>query len=1260
MAGRKVTSRIDAFAGLSDRDTPTSLTRIESPDLLNVDFSGRDMARRNGYTRVHTSSGMMRDSSARLDGKNDYIKIPDQTSFDFGSRGYIGIGVVLRSFPWSVSSGNISEVTILSRGSGAGASRMFQLSYDPTLNTFNGGWRIRARDGSDDQVATINDGDAGKRQINAYRFIEVFYSTGTTYTFKIFDGSGGTIGSTTITISSWLASTDDWRLGTDTTTSGFAHCTLCEFRLFNGAAKPSFQGAYGRELTDTEAATCVGYWKLNDGNGSTVTDSSGNNITGIIAAEGPEWVTDSSVVVGRSGLEFFGEGGTVHLLVDGGVSDRAFKAWDRSATPPALGTGTNSVRSWILTFIYTPRMGPGETTVRDQTLFWSGNVDADPSPLGVKVVSNDLKVFFRGSGSTTSAAFSVTGGLDDHVGKRIRVVVANYINTATADEYVIAYARVEGATASGGLYASTAMDTGNVSGSAGASFTPNLTDPSNVATSWSLGARVSDFAAIPVTERTSERAFGVISDFAFFRSLDGSVSNDLGGHSLILDDDQYLRQWSRQGSFSCDGINYYPGGASATTSGPLAYQLVAGVPLEDGYGNVLETLGETFDATLYPEEEDGVKWDLGLVDPYRAVEGQMLFGFDRIGPTGSSIRSLLAISGTTLYEIDTGAGTASPVAGNLHKGGKWSVTQYGQRIYMASKNGKRPRQWDGAFVDWVGIRAPFQVPIVTGKGSGGSLSDGTYYVKATYRNPTTGNESNPSPTGTVTLSGGGSSQAIDSIVIPTSTDPQVTQRRIWVSSDNSNFYLAATVEDNTTTTWGTDIGSVNTSAASLTTTGENEEPPASSIVKVFKDRLFVAGNPQSPTRVYWSKAGELNAFNQATEFVDADLDSGDPVTALETLRDSVVAHMRDGRVAITASGNSADPFYLNFLSRDTGAIGPLAVQEFESSHIYVGERDIVLWDGSSTFNASSPEDANRPSIQKFVRETIRPSRRQDISVALNRKRSQAWIALSTDANTRNDTVLIFDYSQGVWSKYLMDMDVVAEIEDENDDPTLYGISWGYVCKLDTGDFDGHGLAFTVAAGTATGAGQSSTELQDTDHGGSSWTTNVFKGMYCVWYDVSTGTQYRALIASNDANKLTFYDTQSAAPADGDPYGIGAVEFWAEFNLNFGNPFSNVRLKWAEARGSSDSSSNIFRVAAEPDVVAASMPFSDSSLANSESSWATTETYKRLPIGGIGRNWRVRVGDTGLDSRTGSAFPPSIYGRIRINELLISGVELNAP
>ena len=285
-------------------------------------------------------------------------------------------------------------------------------------------------------------------------------------------------------------------------------------------------------------------------------------------------------------------------------------------------------------------------------------------------------------------------------------------------------------------------------------------------------------------------------------------------------------------------------------------------------------------------------------------------------------------------------------------------------------------------------------------------------------------------------------------------------------------------------------------------------------------------------------------------------------------------------------------------------------------------------------------------------------------MALNRKRSQAWITLSTDSNARNGTILVFDYSQGVWSKYLMDMDVIAEIEDENDDPTMYGISWGHVCRLDTGDFDGHGLVFTVAAGAATGE-HSTTTLQDPDHGGS-WTVDFFKGMYCTWYDVSTSEQHRSLIASNDGNTLTFYDIQrdangdAVSPANSDPFGIGAVEFWAEFNLNFGNAFRNVRLKWVEARGSSDSSSNIFRVAAEPDVVAATMPFTGATLANSEDTWATTETYKRLPVGGIGRNWRVRIGDTGLDARTTSAFPPSIYGRIKINELLISGVELRAP
>jgi hypothetical protein len=1235
MTAKRVTARIDRFAGLSDRDDPLQLTRIESPDLRNVEFSNRIMERRAGFRRVHGQTTMLRDCSARFDGDNDFISILDQPDFDFASRGYVSIVAVMREYP-------TSEVTILGRGSGISIGRFFQLSYDPASGS-NGAWRLRVFDaGVLLRDITVDDGNASDTvPVDQFRFIE-FYSTAgdTGYTLSVLDGNGADIGSATTTVAGFVSSSARWFIGADAASTGNANFTLAEFRLFNGAAKPSFQGAYNRELTDAEAATCVGYWKLNDGNGSTVADSSGNAFTGVIGAEGPEWVTDPDVVVGRTGLEFFGDSGFIQTTWSA-APQRVFSLYD--TTSQAFTTGGTPVRSWTFAFVYTPRLGPGETAVRDQTIFWAGTsadddpTAQDPSPLGVRVENDDIIVYYRDAASgTQTTAVGLT--LSDNQDTRHRVTV-NLGRNSGGTELVTPWCKIEGVT-------------NVVAGSPITTDGGSDLDPASVAASWSFGTQITDFDYPPTENSNDAHLFGVLSDVAFFRSYD-SNTNAIASVITLYDP---FDQWSRRTT---------PVGPLPTQSGAQAtFNLIYGLPLEDGYGNVLEVTGQVTtlvvkaDSYLYPEEEDGVRWDIGLVDPYQSVEGQMLYAYDRIGPQGSVSRSMLAICGTTLYEIDLVAASATPVAGNLHKGGKWTVAQYGSTVYMASNNGKRPRKWSGGLIDWVGIRAPFQVPVVTTKTSGGSLADGTYYIKVTYRNGVTGAESDPSPSGSAVISGGSGSGAIDSLKIPISSDPQVTQRRIWISTDDSNFFLATTaagddaiVEGNTATTYTVDIGSISTTGLSLT---GNEEPPPGSIVKVFKDRLFVAGWATNPTRVYWSQPGALDAFNQATDFVDTDLDSGDPISALETLRDSLIAHYRDGRVRITASGDSTDPFFLTFLSKDSGAVGPLAVLEFDSAHIYVGERDIVLWDGSTTFNASSPQDPERPSIQTFVRDTINPARRGDISVALHRRRSQVWMALSTTGNTRNDTILVFDYSQGVWSRYRMDLDVVAEIEDENDDPQMFGISRGHVVKLDTGDFDGHSDAVTVAAGLATGD-HSTTTLQDT---GRTWTVDAYKGLYCIWYDKSLGSLNYALIASNTANTLTFYETQAASPATNDPYGIGAVEFYADFNLNFGNPFSLVRMHWAHLRGTSDNASNIVRIAAEPNVSARTQPFGSSTY-NAESTWATTETHVLLAVGGLGRNWRVRVGDTGLAALTGASFPPSIFGRVKIQQMLFDGMEVDA-
>jgi len=1197
MPSRRVTSEIDRFAGLSDRNHPIQLTRIENPDVLNVEFNDRVMKRRKGFTRTHAS--MLRDCSARLDGVNDYIRLADIDDFDFASRGYIGIVCVLRQFP-------TGEMTVVSRGTGTGSSRFCQISYDSTINANLGGWRLRVYDSTAAslQNVTLNDGDGSASPVDEFRFIEVIYSgAGDVYTFRIVDEDGAVITSTPITVQTWLSSTDDWVIGANAGAE-FFQGNVAEFRLFDGADAPSFAGAGTRELAPIESAQCLGYWKLNDGNGSSVLSSEGNSYRGVVGGEGPEWNSTPGEFIGRTSLEFLGEEGHIHW-----VSDPNF-----IFTSTAIG-----IRAWALSLLLVPRLAPGETSVRDQIIFWAGNNATTPFPLGLRVVSDDLQVDYLDGTSVKTAAAGLT--LSSYVNQRMRVVVGTY-QTSGAAEFINITVVPE----------STGLTIANV-------FTAtDNADPSAIAANWSIGRLVTNYTFPQTT--SGQSAYCVIDDVAFFKdttagALYGQVVTFVGRQPLAF------QEQSRLSSFQ---------------SGVRSFQNCSSLPLDDGYGNVLETTGSRPSlATLYPEEENGIIWGIGLVEPYEPPEGQMLFQYDRLDGTGATQRTTLAISGTTLYEVDEEANLAIPRAGNLHKGGRWTVTQYASTIYLSSRNGKRPRKWSGDYVDWVGIRAPFQTPVVaTAATTGGSLLDGTYALYVTYRNAETGVESNPSPVANITIAAGTGTAALNSVLIPVSTDPQVNQRRIWMTlvggTAGAVAYLVASIDDNITTAYTTGILQVAGTAATMTYT-DNDIPPGGAVVKVFKDRLWVGGAPEYPTRAYFSAPGALDSFNQTTDFVDVDLDSGDAINALETLRDTLIAHFGDGRVAITGSGATADPFYVSFLSKDTGAVGPLAVREFESSHIYVSETDIVLWDGTNSFNVSSPQEADRPSIQRTVREDMDRTRKRDIGLAVHTLKTQIWITYAEMGSSRNDRVLVFNYDQGVWSKYDLEMDVISEIEDTNDTPHLYGISNGFVVKLDDGVWDGH--TDPTASGVLLGT-HSVQLLQDTTK---AWAVNAFRGLKVYLFSVAMNRVYEGKISSNSATALTLYEALPATPANGDAYVIGPVRWYADFNMNFGSPMANFRLKWVKLRGESRSDSSVVRLSIEPNVGTQTMPLENH--VDYYRTWASGDVFQLIPVGGVGRNWRIRIGESGITGVTSPDVIPSVLSDLDIHWIEVEGTELAA-
>ena len=1207
MASRYLVSRVDRFAGLSDRSVPVQLSRIESPDLLNIDFSDRTLVRRKGFSRL--TSSCMKDASLALNGYDSYARIPHDTSYDVSG----GTETVAVGFHAKLVQMPSAEVTFLSRGYGTGANRFLQISYDPTINSNLGGWRCRAYDATNTTLrnVTVNDGDASTSQLSKVRNVYVAVSSGTTHQLVVTDENGSSIGSQTFTMAGWVNDSFDWIIGCDTTDgttipsegdSSYARGSIGELRMEFTTGASTYVSIAGRELrvnaSDDETSTLEGYWKFNDGIGATLTDSSSNANHAVAGHIGPTWVTDTSLILGTAGIRF--NGGRGHIQVD--------------ATNVAASFTTNG--PWGITFLFTPKLAQGETTVRDQTIFWSGTGTTNPSPFGFQVSSDNLVFKYYDGTSTTTVTSS--WALSSYADSPIRVI-AGIAPSGTSMQMWI---------------------TDGTSIDAQSSSSPNGV-PGSASSNWSIGRLCTQFAE-PQTFNDSS-AFCIVDDFAFFKNQSAtglSIINWLPGSFTTAN--HVLTQFSK--------LN--PAASNVGPNNPIVKEWA--LPMDEGSGNTLASNGSlTTTNSLLPLARQNFAWAEGLVCPDAAPEITLLKDYRAISSTGSFKRRVLVASGTTLYEVDPSDWSMRVVAGNLPKGGKWSASQYGDQMYLACANGQRPIVYDGSAVNQVGIDAPVSVSTITAGSVTGTMA-GTYFVYVTFRNSKTGAESNPGPSNSVTISGG--NNGIDSMTLPISPDPQVDQRRIWITAaggtDGSTAYLSATVADNTTATYTTDITAVGT-----TPTLEyllNEPAPQGSLVLTWKDRLWVAGNSVSPTRVYYSTAGTLTSFYSVTQFLDTDQDAGDPIVGLKNLRNELVTYFRDGRAAITATGNTAEPFILDHINNDVGAVSHHAILIYENRHIFLGERDVWLWAGEDAENISSPVGSDRPSIKYYVRETIADAyKSSNAHMALDRSRDQLWLAVTTGSNTRNNEVLVLDISQGVWSRYQMDLDIVAEIEDANDEPTLFGASRGYLVKLNTGK--GDGLA-TPRLGTCTGASTTVSVRTNLNLTGSN-----YAGLYLHVYDATDGTVERVRIARNDTQTFYLSSALSFTPDASDKAVVGGIPWKAEFVADFGSPMSLKRIRWVKAAGfrdETDGNDPLFRVMVEPNVNQRVWPFT--SPVKATSTWADGDILKDLMFGGLGRLFRVMISSTGVsDSNdTGEPFPGQ-DDRIHITEFQIEAEEVSA-
>ena len=1228
---------IQHILGLSNRSTPVQLKPGECPDLLNIELSNRIVESRNGYERLHESP--MRIGSARLDGVNDYIRIPHVSAFGSPTGLVVGVAIQLLVRP-------VAETVFLSKGFGTGADLVFSLSYDPTINTNAGGWRGRIGLGASGVSVTVNDGVV--LQIPKQRYLVLSNTgVGSAITLSVYDDEGTLVGTGTGSAASTIdASTADIFVGVNTTAlntigSTFANCRISEIRFAKTASTDLVAASTTRELDPQSAAytACVGYWKLNDGTRTGfLTDTKGAS-NGVAPQQPAEWILDQTKVIGQSALKF--NGGSSWIRLD--AQSQPFPTAPTLSSVFADSTTLNS--HWTLRGVFTPLIPSGATTVPDQTIIWFGGA-ANPAPVGVRIQSNLWEFVVRDGSSNVVKQIGASGGTDPTslAGTKVRWMVTRYRPNLGGSETIhasIAY-----------FSGSTILQANSTTTTLGSAA------PDAVSNHIAVGQHIQAASAtaaftVPYATYTSGGdgpMYGILDAVQLVWHPGVQPYIGLGGplNDPVTGPFTEYSQWSTINSTASIVFDM----RLNDQAGNIIY--VGSQPLTNAAGQPNGLSNFRFVARLIPEPDNGLQWDVGMVDPWEDIECPGAFQYNRFLADGTRKTSLVALNGSTFYVYDDVTEEFVPAAGGIVRapaGAKATAAVYGQRLYIALPNGLRPYWWDGKNLRLTGIEAPLS-PLAVTTSAGGGTFNGTYWFYVTYVNKDTGDESNPSPGIAKTFAGPG--DKISAIELPVSPDGQVNCRRVYMTAasgaDGDVAYPLVDINDNTTTTYSvaqTTPATIDSGAALIYL--DNDAAPAASIVAAFHDTVFAGGNSQYPTRVWRSSVGYPTAWNQSSTYVDLDLDIGNPVSGALTLNQFVVFHLRNGYALLWNTGGTVAPIGFNFSNRDHGAVGPQCLARNNSQHIFVTARDIFESDGTQDRNLSSPDNPMYPSIEETMRSGLNASRLSSTSCANYRAKKQYWVCTSSTGSSRNDRVYVLSSSLGItspyyesrvtglWSVYDLPVDTIAEWEDASGSARLYGVIRGYLCRLDTGDYDGIGQGLQM---TTTGGDTRNIE-------GLSLSADVDRGMRISIYHRATDTIEHGVVAdvNADLDTITLFDALDAAPASGDVVWVGAIPWFFDLILSPGVALYRAVMHWLQLFGESDDNDNRVRVSWKVDAVGRTWNYTN--VSETTQQWLTSKATLPFRIGGLMNGVRIRIASCGLTSARSEEPVPMVTGRPKI-------------
>lgn len=273
----------------------------------------------------------------------------------------------------------------------------------------------------------------------------------------------------------------------------------------------------------------------------------------------------------------------------------------------------------------------------------------------------------------------------------------------------------------------------------------------------------------------------------------------------------------------------------------------------------------------------------------------------------------------------------------------WSLVQYKDTLYGARRDAGSVNRSDGFTVGPGGIPAPSSGGSAA-EGAAGALPAGTYKYVVTFFNVDTEAEGNYSEEFEVTIS---ASKRIDLSALPTSTNHQVSGRRIYRTTANQSgeYFFVGQINDNFSTTFEDNVVDADLGlAASL----DNGLPPGSAAhLAIWRQRLWV-----SDTRDLWfSRAGFPESF--AEDFlIPVFPDDGHELRGIAPYGNRLLVGKTNKMHFVV--GIDEQDFELQTLSDKHGLASHHSMQVAEGIAFWFEGTDFFLTDGSQVIAMGRP------------------------------------------------------------------------------------------------------------------------------------------------------------------------------------------------------------------------------------------------------------------------------------------------------------------